>query len=430
MPIEASQGMKNWFNWRQKNPDSTRREEEAIAELRREGRKIINLSGASIPRYKEDRDEGCVNSVATRHLVEAARNEDWGTYPASSADLGVGENAVYKLKLAVAGFLKRYCGIDAAAAEHVLIGNATTACFAIVQLALLNPGDETVTIEPSHYPWEEYKTVLMVQGSIQTVSSDPDNHWQPNFDELRKKINKRTKAIAINQPTNPTGIIYDDKTIKNIVDIAGEHDLPIISDEMYQLITFDGLKTRSVASQSKDVPVIVTGSMSKFFMKPGWCVGYAYLQDPAGKMRELEKSAFLISNTPGFGGTRVPTPILVAAAKTYSDPEAINESFRMVKSLQAKRDWTCKRINQIPGLSIQPPQASLYGFFRVKEIGQRNSRWKDDYEFVLDMLKKQGVLLRPGQKMGKSGFGHVRTLLYRNTQVLEEAYDKLETFMK
>jgi aspartate/methionine/tyrosine aminotransferase len=429
MTIEASQGMKNWFSWKQKNPDWSTAEEATISELTKSGKRIINLSGASIPRYREDRDEGCVNSVATKHLVEAARNEEWGTYPQSSADLGVKENAIYNLKQAITSFLKKYCDVDTTS-EHVMIGNATSACIAIVHLALLNPGDETISVEPSHYPWEEYKTVLMLQGKVVTVPSDPENHWEPNFDQLRKKIGKRTKAIAINQPTNPTGVIYSEKTIKQFIDIAGEHDLPILSDEMYQLITYDGLKSRSVTSLSKDVPVIATGSMSKFFMKPGWCVGYAYFHDPQDKMKELEKAVFTISNTPGYGGTRVPTPILVAAAKTYADEEAINESFKMVKNLQTKRDWTCKRINQINGLSIAPPQASLYGFYHVTEIAQKKSRWKDDYEFVLDLLKKKNVLFRSGQKMGKSGFGHVRTLMYRNNALLNEAYNKLEEFMK
>ena len=429
MTIEASQGMKNWFNWKQKNPDWSTAEEATIGELKKSGKRIINLSGASIPRYREDRDEGYMNSVATKHLVEAARNEEWGTYPQSSADLGVKENAIYNLKQAIASFLKKYCDVDTTS-EHVMIGNATSACIAIVHIALLNPGDETIAVEPSHYPWEEYKTVLMLQGKVVTVPSDPENHWEPNFDQLRKNIGKRTKAIAINQPTNPTGVIYSEKTIKQFVDIAGEHDLPILSDEMYQLITYDGLKSRSVTSLSKDVPVIATGSMSKFFMKPGWCVGYAYFHDPEDRMKELEKAVFTISNTPGYGGTRVPTPVLVAAAKTYADEEAINESFKMVKNLQTKRDWTCKRINQIKGLSITPPQASLYGFYHVTEIGQKNSRWKDDYEFVLDLLKKKNVLFRSGQKMGKSGFGHVRTLMYRNNALLNEAYNKLEEFMK
>jgi aspartate/methionine/tyrosine aminotransferase len=428
MVVQASKGMKSWFEWMEKNPDPTAKEGPVLTERRKSGKLIIDLGGAGIPRYKEDWSEGCINKVATEYLVQAAK-EEWGAYPVSSADLGVKENAIYNLRQSVAGFLKKWCGIDATT-DHTMIGHSTSGSIAIVHLALLNAGDETISIEPSHYPLNEYKGVLMLQGNIVTASSDPNNSWEPNFDELRKKITDRTKMMVITQPTNPTGRIYSERALKQFVDIAGEHDLPILSDEIYQLITYDGLKAKSVASVAKDVPTIVTGSMSKFFMKPGWCTGYAYFHDPAGKMKELERAAFQISGTPGYGGTRIPTPVLVAAARSFADDRGINECMNWVKSLQAKRDFTVKRINEIPGLKMDLPQAALYGLFRVEEIGKANSRWKDDYEFVLDVLNEEGLRLYAGQKFGKSTFGYARTLLYRKKSALEDSWNRLERFMK
>jgi aspartate/methionine/tyrosine aminotransferase len=411
-----------------KNPDPTSKEEPVLTELRNSGKKIIDLGAGAVPRYKEDWTEGCISKVATECLVEAAK-EEWGAYPLLSADLGIKENAIYNLRQAIASFLKKYNGVDATL-DDVMIGHGTSGCFAIMHLALLNPGDEMLSVEPSHYLVGEFKTVLMLQGNIVTAPSDPHRGWEPDFDALRCRITDRTKAIVVTQPTNPTGVIYSEKTLKQFVDIAGEHGLPVISDEMYQLITYDRLEAKSIVSVSGDVPVVITGSTSKFFRKPGWCVGYASFHDPAGKMEEFKKAAFMVSSTVGFGGTRVATPILVAAARMYSDEKGIDECFRWVRSLQAKRDFICKRINQIEGLSIVPPQAAFYGLFRVEEIGKKNSRWRDDYQFALEILKREGLRVFAAQKFGKSAFGCVRVLMYRKMSILEEALNKLEDFMK
>jgi alanine-synthesizing transaminase len=419
MVVECSRVFREWM--RETSSETKNRQMQILEELVREGRSVIDLAYGSVPRYKE-----LVNAVATNHLIQAAK-EEWGTYPGVSAPPGVKEDARYRLRQAVSGFLERYCGVKATP-EHVIIGHGTSGIFSILHLALLNPGDEICAIEPSHYFLEERASLSMLQAQIVTVPSDPNQDWEPDLEELRAKINKRTKAVVVNHPTNPTGVIYSERTLKQLIDIAGEHGLPVISDEMYQLITFDGLKAKSTASIAQDVPVIVTGSMSKFFMKPGWCTGYAYFQNPKGDMKEFEDAAKFLSNTPGFGGTRMPTPILVAAARTYED--SMNHCFEAFKKLQRNVDFTYKRLNEIDGISLRTkPQSALYALFRVDEIDQQNSRWSDDYAFACDLLKKEGIWLYPGSEFGDSSFGHSRTLLYRNMTVLEEAYDRLERFM-
>jgi aspartate/methionine/tyrosine aminotransferase len=402
--------------------------QKVLLERRKSGKAIVDLADGVVPRYKEDWSEGCMNKTATDHLIQAAR-EEWGAYPLTSAPLGVKKTAISTLKESVTDFLMKTHDMDATA-ENTMIGQSTSGCFMILNLALVSPGDEIITVEPAHYVFQELIGVLMAEGDVRTVSSDPNDNWEPNFEELRKKIGEHTKAIVVTHPTNPTGRIYSDKTIKQLVDIAGEYDLPIMSDEIYQLITYDGLKAKSVARLAGDVSVIVVGSTSKFFMKPGWCVGYAYFHDPLDKMEKLRKGAIMISETPGYGATRIATPILVAAAKTFADDRAINESFEWVRSLQAKRDFTCKRINESEGLSVNPPQAALYALARVDEIGQGNSRWADDCEFALDLLSETGIQVIPGSRFGPSASGHVRTLLYRKMSVLEDAWDRIEAFMK
>jgi aspartate/methionine/tyrosine aminotransferase len=264
-----------------------------------------------------------------------------------------------------------------------------------------------------------------------TSPSDPNNRWEPDLEDLRKKISKRTKYIIIDHPTNPCAIVYKDKTLKRIIDIAGEHDLPLIVDEMYQLIAYDGLKVKSVVSLAKDVPMIMVQSTSKFWMMPGWSLGYACFHDPEGKMAEIEEAVMKHASYQGFASTRIPTPIMVAAARTFVDPKAIDLGFKMVKTVERRRDFTYKRLNEIEGISMKvKPEVTLYGLFRVDEIGQKNSRWAGDKEFSLEVLRKEGLIFSTGSFFGPSAFGHCRTLLYRSIQTLTEGYDRLERFMK
>jgi aspartate/methionine/tyrosine aminotransferase len=235
----------------------------------------------------------------------------------------------------------------------------------------------------------------------------------------------------MDHPTNPCAVIYSDKTLKQIVNIAGEHDLPIVADEMYQLVTYDGHKAKSVASFGGDVPVVILSSMSKFFMKPGWCFGFGAFYDPEDKIKEFKEAVIRLANLQGYPTSRIPTPIFVAAAKTYSDDEGIEECFSKIRGLHKNLDFTYKRLNEIDGVSLQvKPQCALYALFRIDEIGQKNSRWPTDLEFVLDVLRDQGLSFFPGSMFGPSAKGYTRTLLYRNLDVLEEAYNRLEEFMK
>lgn len=419
MVIECSKGFKEWLK---KDPSPTAKEGEILRKLAQDGKEIIDLGGASLPRYKD-----LVNEVATKHLIQAA-TEEWGTYPGSSAPLGLKENAVYNLRKAISGFLGKYCNISFTP-ERIIIGHATSGVFAMLHLALLNVGDEICAVEPSHYVMQESMPLPMLRAKMVTVSSDPENNWEPDLNEMRNKLNERTKAIVIAHPTNPTGVIYSDDTLKGLIEIADEYEVPIISDELYQLITYRGLKAKSLASLAGDVPVIVTGSMSKLFMKPGWCTGYACFHDPTGKIKEIEDAVKLLSNTPGFGGTRIATPILVAAARTYED--SIDHSFEKLRKVEQNIDFVYKRLNEIEGISLNiKPQCAFYGLFRIDEIGLKNSRWSDDYSFCCDILENEGLYFRPGSEYGKTSFGYARMLMYREKTVLEQALNKLERFMK
>jgi aspartate/methionine/tyrosine aminotransferase len=424
MVIKCSNGLK----YRLKLPLSGTnpfwtKQDEVLQERVKAGEKVFDLQGGDLPRYDID---GFENKAATKHLIQVAE-EKWDMYPGATVPPGVGNDYRHRLRQAICDFLEKYTNVKFTP-QHMFLGHAVSGCLWLLHTSLLSPGDEVLAVEPSHYILSYNSHVQMQQSKMVNIPSDPNNNWEINFDYLRKKIGERTRAIVIDNPANPQGVIYSEKTLKKLIDIAGEHDLPIISDEMYQLITFDGLKAKSIASLAGDVPVIVLGSMTKFLMKPGWCLGWACFHDPAERMTELENAAKLIANTQGIGTSRIPTPIMVAATRTFQD--SMDDCFKMVKEVERRRDWTHKRLNEIEGITFDKPQCALYGLFRIDEIGENHSRWPDDLEFCYEALREGGLLMIAGSPFGKSAFGFSRTMLYRSIEVLEEAYDNLEEFMK
>src|SRR5205807_207671 len=128
----------------------------------------------------------------------------------------------------------------------------------------------------------------------------------------------KTKAIVLVHPNNPTGHIYSAKTRRFIIDLAGEHGIPIISDELYDLVTFDDNSAPSMASESADVPVITMTSFSKFFMAPGWRIGYIAFHDPSQKTKQIEDVSRRISQSYGHATSCIPLPILVAATRVLN----------------------------------------------------------------------------------------------------------------
>jgi len=138
------------------------------------------------------------------------------------------------------------------------------------------------------------------------------------LDVLQNSITERTKYI-MTSVNNPTGTAYNEKTAKEIVDIAGENKVMILSDEMYGMITYDGIDYPSMAKVAGDVPVVIVNGMSKFFMRTGWRVGYVTFHDPEGKISEVKHAVTMYKSLYGHNASRV-TPIVYAAAKAYSDP--------------------------------------------------------------------------------------------------------------
>lgn len=235
-------------------------------------------------------------------------------------------------------------------------------------------------------------------------------------------MNEKTKMVILNTPNNPTGSVYPEKVIKEIIDIVGEYDACIISDETYdELLLDEGLKHTATATIAKDVPVITYNGFSKVFLAPGWRLGYAYLQDPDNKVSDPWNGLNKLTRLRLCASTplqKAGAEALKADQNTYL-PETI-------KTLKERRDLMYNRLKNMEGISVYKPEAAFY-IFPVLDLKQFT--WKSDKEFVFDFLRKKHVLTVFGSGFGPFGENGFRMVYLPTLEKIEEAMNKLEDLL-
>jgi len=380
-----------------------------MVEKKKAGVEVLDLTEGDPVIY------GHTNQSLSDALVEAAKG-GWHMYP---------EQTPWRdeLRKAISGFEKSYRKIEYNP-EDVIIGPGVAGCFQTLHYSLLEPGDEIVVVEPAHYLMGPTSYWYYFQSEVITSPCSEENGWDPVIEELSSRITSRTKGIVIVNPNNPTGALYSERALKGIVNVAGENDIPIISDEIYGLITFNGAIAKPTAKIAKDVPVIALNGMSKIFMRTGWRVGYICFHDPEGKISELSRVTKRVASLYGHGITTMPTPILYAAMKAFQG--SVEAGLDMTKELQLRRDNIMKRVKEIEGVTCVKPKGSLYCFPKVDKIGKT---WKTDEDFMLNLLREESVLFNLGSGYGKSGFGHFRLLLLPDQKIIDDALNRLESFL-
>ena len=376
--------------------------------MKRAGKKPIAITHSDPPAF------GHLNQAISKYLIEAAEN---GVHSYRAP--------IDELKAAICGWEKRYRNVEYSSSD-IFPANGVASALFFVQHALLDDysGDEVCIFEPAHYYWGPTDVLKSFHVTPVQISCHEDSEWQPDPEELRKKISARTKYVLVDNPCNPTGAVYGEKRLKAIIDIAGENDVVVVSDEMYGMITYDGFKARSTADLAGDVPVIVVNGMSKFFMRTGWRVGYVAVHDPAGKISEVKKTITTLAMMYGNPQLRC-SPIIYAAAKAYAG--TMDGGYNFVKALHPLKEYAMKRLGAMEGVSCVPPGGAFYLFPRIHGIGKV---WKTDEEFMTELNKEEALIFCPGSWFGPSGCGHFRGMVVPEISLQKEVWDRLERFLK
>ena len=303
--------------------------------------------------------------------------------------------------------------------ENVIVSNGVSEAIQMILGALVENGDEILVPGPTYPPYISY-TEFFGGKAIQYQTSE-ENGWQPDLDNVRAKVTDKTRAIVIINPNNPCGALYDRKTVMAMVDLAGEHNIPVISDEIYDQIAYD--EPVSTANISKDVPVIGLNGFSKVYLMTGWRLGYTYFtgqdEEMIEELREhvtKEARIRLSANT----------PVQKAAVEALRGPQ--DHISIMVEKLRKRRDFSHRRLNEITGISCAEPKGAFYFFPKVDEIG---SRWENDMSFVRDLLENTGLVFVHGSGFGSTyGSKHFRGVFLAPIDTLDKAFDKLDSFMR
>ena len=304
-------------------------------------------------------------------------------------------------------------------ADKVLVTEGISEGIQMILGAIVERDDEILFPGPTYPPYISYTRFF--DGTPISYETIEDECWRPNIDDLRSKITKKTRAIVLINPNNPTGSVYDRKMIKEILDIAGEHDLPVVSDEIYDQLTYEK-EFVSAAHISKDVPVIGLNGFSKVYSMTGMRLGYMYFKGEGKHLDRLKEGVEKECRIRICANT----PVQIAATAALNGPQDCVKD--IVDRLKHRRDFSWKRLNEIEGISTTKPEGAFYIFPKIQGIGKR---WKNDMDFVVQLLKETGVLIVNGSGFDPVyGKGHARIVFLPPTVELEEAYNALETFMK
>ncbi|MGI0003311.1 MAG: aminotransferase class I/II-fold pyridoxal phosphate-dependent enzyme, partial [Nitrosopumilaceae archaeon] len=298
--------------------------------------------------------------------------------------------------------------------DDILITNGISEGLDMVISSIVEEGDEVLLPGPYYPPYASY---VRLHGGIPVEFAVDLQNSRPDLDDIRSKITSKTIAICLISPNNPTGAVFNEKSLKELVDIANENDLYIICDEIYDQIVFDE-KFVGIGNVANDSPVILLNGFSKVNLMSGWRIGYIAFNN-SSKLDPIRE------NLPKLARVRISTnlPVQHAALESLRGPQGYISEF--VSELKKRRDFVIKRLNSIPKLSCSNPKGAFYAFPKIE-----NNKYKSDQEFVLELLREKGILTVHGSGFGtKYGSGHFRLVFLPDLQTLDFALNKIEEFV-
>ena len=298
--------------------------------------------------------------------------------------------------------------------EEILVTNGVSEGLDMAISSIVEEGDEVLLPGPYYPPYASY---VRLHGGIPVEFAVDLNNSTPDIDDIKSKITSKTVAICLISPNNPTGVVFNEKSLKELVEVANQNNLYIICDEIYDQIIFDE-KFVGIGKVAGDSPVIVLNGFSKVHLMSGWRIGYIAFNQ-SSKLDELRE------NLPKLARVRIATslPVQHAALESLRGPQDYINNF--VSEIKKRRDLVVKRLNEMPGLSCPTPKGAFYAFPKIED-----NKFGTDKEFVTKLLESKGVLTVHGSGFGEQyGSGHFRLVYLPSLEVLDSAMNKIEDFV-
>lgn len=320
--------------------------------------------------------------------------------------------------------IRKYCtqvkGIEGVTVNDIYTGNGVSELITMSMQGLLDKGDEILVPSPDYPLWTA--SVTLAGGTAVHYICDESSDWQPDLDDIKKKITPNTKGIVVINPNNPTGALYSKDILQKIADLATENGMIIFADEIYDRLVMDGEEHISIATLAPDTLTITYNGLSKSHLIAGYRCGWMTLCGSKKNVKGYIEGLNLLSSMRLCSNVPAQAVIETALAKTEETKKLLVPGGRVYE----QRELVYKEINSIPGLSAVKPKAAFYIFPR---IDTKMFDIKDDERFVLDLLKDKKILLTHGGGFHWEQPDHFRIVYLPEKAQLKKAVDELRDFL-
>jgi alanine-synthesizing transaminase len=312
-------------------------------------------------------------------------------------------------------------GIKGVTLEDIYLGNGASELIVMATNGLLNNGDELLLPAPDYPLWTA--AVSLSGGTPVHYVCDEDNGWMPNIEDIRSKITPNTKGIVVINPNNPTGALYSDELLLQIVELARKHGLVIFADEVYDKVLYDGVKHTPLASLSDDVLTLTFNSLSKSYRSCGYRAGWLVVSGDKKPAADYIEGLNMLSNMRLCANVPGQWAIQTALGGYQSINDLVGEGGRLRK----QRDLAYELITAIPGVTCVKPHAALYMFPR---LDPKVYPIKDDQQFFLELLQETKVMLVQGTGFNWKATDHFRIVFLPHEDDLREAISRIAKFLE
>ncbi len=313
---------------------------------------------------------------------------------------------------------KRIAGVDV---EDIYLGNGVSELIVTATQALLNNGDEVLIPSPDYPLWTG--AVTLAGGTPVHYHCDEQSNWFPDLNDIKSKINSKTKAIVIINPNNPTGAVYSDALLMDIVELARQHNLVIMADEIYDKILFDGASHTSIASLADDLLFLTFNGLSKSYRLAGFRSGWMIVSGAKYKARDLVEGFTMLASMRLCSNVPAQYAIQTALGGYQSINDLVLPGGRMLE----QRNIAYERLNEIPGISCVKPAGALYLFAK---IDRNKIKIDDDERMVLDLLRQEKLLIVHGRAFNWPEPDHFRIVFLPPKDVLEDSVNRIGRFFR
>ena len=328
-------------------------------------------------------------------------------------------NGIFSARTAIAQKYQQ-AGMKHVDVEDIFIGNGVSELITMTMNALLNNGDEVLVPSPDYPLWTA--GVNLAGGKAVHYMCDEQSGWLPDLADMEKKITSRTVALVLINPNNPTGAVYPTPVLQEIVEFARRHDLVICADEIYDKILYDDVAHRSIATLADDLTVLTFNGLSKVYRSCGFRMGWVMVTGQAKRNKgfldglKMMMAMRLCANV----------PLQYAIQTALGGYQSINELTIPGGRLYVQRDVMYERLSAIPGISVVKPHGALYMFPKL----DKRFNIKDDQKFAMDLLKQEKLLIVQGTGFNWPEPNHFRVVFLPPVDVINDACDRLEHFLK